>query len=105
MLLYAIVMFAAAAVIMGFARAIYRGRTDLIHEYHQTRVRDHLSYGKAFGKGLFLFSLGSLFSGLFSLLGESHTVISLAIGALLLGFGSGTVCLYRVQKKYNNGLF
>ena len=105
MLLYAIVMFAAAALIMGFARAIYRGRTDLIHEYHRTRVQDHRAYGKAFGKALSLFSLGSFFSGVFSLLGDSHTVISLAIGALLLGFCSSTACLYKVQKKYNNGLF
>ena len=36
MLLYSIILFLAGALVAGLGLAIYRGKTDLIHSYHQT---------------------------------------------------------------------
>ncbi len=36
MLAYSIIMFLGAMILVGMGIAIYRGKTDLIHDYHQT---------------------------------------------------------------------
>ena len=54
MLAYSIIMFLAGALVAGLGLAIYRGKTDLIHSYHQTKVTDPAAYGKAFGKAMFV---------------------------------------------------
>ena len=40
MLLYSILMFAVSALLIVFSILIYRGKTNLIHSYHQTKVKD-----------------------------------------------------------------
>ena len=47
MILYAIIMFLAAVPMGAISIAIYRGKTNLIHDYHQTKVKDKTAYGKA----------------------------------------------------------
>ena len=44
MLLYSIIMFLVAAIFTVLSIAIYRGKTDLIHDYHQTKVTDKAAY-------------------------------------------------------------
>ena len=50
MLVYSIIMFLVAALFTVFGISIYKGKTDLIHDYHQTKVTDKSAYGKDFGK-------------------------------------------------------
>ena len=54
MLLYSIILFLTGALVAGLGLAIYRGKTDLIHSYHQTKVTDPAAYGKSFGKAMFV---------------------------------------------------
>ena len=82
MMTYSILMFAMAASFAVLAVKIYRGKTDLIMEHHQTRVTDLAAYGRAYGKAL-----------------------AVIAGALLAGLGIGVAAILIVQKKYNNGLF
>ena len=64
MILYSIILLivAAAFVVMGIA--IYRGKTDLIHDYHQTKVTDKSAYGKAFGKAMLVIAAIIILAGL-----------------------------------------
>ncbi len=103
MLLYAIIMLLAAGLFAGLGVAVYRGRTDLIHSYHQTQVKDKAAYGKAFGKTLFVFAAAMLLSGVIALL--DTTAAGNAVAVLLCGLVIGTVYIVAVQRKYNGGVF
>lgn len=105
MLLYSIIMFLAALPMGIVSIAIYRGKTDLIHDYHQTKVTDKAAYGKAFGKAMFIVSGALLVSGIISLFGDSEIITMLSIGVLFVGLFIGIACIIAVQKKYNNGIF
>ena len=103
MLIYAIVMFLLAVVFAIIAVQIYKGKTNLIHDYHQTKVKDKAAYGKAFGKAMGILPVSMAVSGLIALVGED--LMLYAVGALLVGLADGVVMILRVQKKFNGGLF
>ena len=101
MLIYSLIMLATAALLMGMGATIYKGKTNLIHDYHQKKVKDKAGYAKAFGKAMGVFSLGPLLSGIIGFFTDSAVVLAV----LFLGFGAGLVCIVRVQRKYNQGVF
>ena len=103
MIVYTIVMFAVAAIFAVLAVLIYKGKTGLIHDYHQTKVTDKDGYGKAFGKAMAVLAAAMALSGAVSLFGEG--VMWIAVAVLLAGFLIGSVAIVRVQKKYNGGMF
>ena len=105
MLLYSIIMFLVAVPMVWISNSIYRGKTDLIHDYHQTKVNDKLAYGKAFGKAMFVVSAALLLSGIIWLLGNSERVAMIAVAVLFGGMIIGIACIIAVQIKYNNGVF
>ena len=102
MLAYSIIMFLIAALFTGLGIAIYRGKTDLIHDYHQTKVTDKAAYGKAFGKAMLVISTVLLLSGIIGLF-ENLTILAVAI--LMIGLVIGIGCIVAVQRKYNKGVF
>ena len=102
MLLYSVIMFLISALTAVLGVAIYNGRTDLIHDYHQTKVTDKTAYGKAFGKAMLVIAAAMLLSGIAGLF-ENLVVIAVAI--LMVGLAIGIGCIVAVQIKYNNGLF
>lgn len=103
MLLYGMIMFAAAVTFAVLAVRIYKGKTELIHDYHQTNVKDKSAYGKAFGKALAVMAVAMALSGGVAFLGEPVAPVSVAV--LLTGLGIGIVAIVRVQKKYNGSIF
>ena len=105
MFIYSFIMFSVSILLFGFSIVIYKGRTDLIHDYHQTKVSDREAYGKAFGKALFTVGLAPLFSGTVALLDKSKTVALVAVVLLALFLVLGISCICSVQKKYNGGIF
>ena len=102
MLAYSIIMFLIAAHFTGLGIAIYRGKTDLIHDYHQTKVTDKAAYGKAFGKAMFVIATALLLSGIIGLFDNSEIF---AVAVLIVGVVVGIGCIVAVQRKYNNGVF
>ena len=102
MLVYSIIMFLIAALFTGLGIAIYRGKTDLIHDYHQTKVTDKAAYGKAFGKAMFVIVIALLLSGVIGLL-DNLAVLSVVV--LIIGLCIGVGCIVAVQRKYNKGVF
>ncbi len=105
MLSYSVIMFLAAALLLGFGVAIYRGRTDLIHQYHQTKVRDRAAYGRAFGKAMLVCALAPLLSGIIGLFADSKPIGMSSVAVLLFGLIIGIARIVSVQRKYNNGVF
>ena len=102
MLVYSIIMFIVATVFMGVSIAIYKGKTDLIHDYHQTKVTDKAAYGKAFAKALLVIAIALLLSGVIGLL-DNLAVLSVVV--LIIGLCIGVGCIVAVQRKYNKGVF
>ena len=102
MALYSIIMFLVAVIFTALGIAIYRGRTDLIHDYHQTKVADKSAYGKAFAKTMFVIAAAMLLS---SIAGLFPSLIKLAILILINGLIIGIGCIVAVQIKYNKGIF
>ena len=102
MLVYTIIMFLVAAAFAAMGIAIYRGKTDLIHDYHQTKVTDKVAYGKAFGKAMFVIAVALLLSGI---IGLFDNFIILADVVLIIGLVIGIGCIVAVQRKYNKGVF
>ena len=102
MLVYSIIMFLVSALFTVLGIAIYKGKTDLIHDYHQTKVTDKSAYGKAFGKAMLLIATVMLLSGI---IGLFEKLLILAVATLIIGFVLGIGCIVAVQKKYNKGVF
>ena len=105
MILYAIIMFLSAVPMGAISIAIYRGKTNLIHDYHQTKVTDKAAYGKAFGKAMLVISSSLLLSGIVSLLGKSRIFATASLVVLFVGLVVGIFGIVAVQKKYNKGIF
>ena len=101
MFLYTAILLAVAVLFFFVGRSIYRGNTDLIHDYHQTRVTDKEAYGKAFGKAMFAMAAAMALSGLLALFVHGF----LPVLVLFLGLSVGIIQIILVQKKYNNGVF
>ena len=96
-------MFSVGLLIGGIGIGIYRGKTDLIHDYHQTKVTDKTAYGKAFGKAMFVMATALFLSGIIGLFGTSDSVAVIAVAVLVFGLLIGISCIIAVQKKYNKG--
>ena len=90
---------------MKISIAIYQGKTNLIHDYHQTKVTDKAAYGKAFGKAMLVVSISLLLSGIIGLFGASEVMAMIAVAVLFVGLFVGIAGIIAVQKKYNNGVF
>jgi len=102
LLLYSIIMFLVAVLFTVLGIAIYKGKTDLIHDYHQTKVTNKSAYGKAFGKAMLVIATVMLLSGI---IGLFKNLLMLAVAILIIGLVVGIGCIVAVQKKYNKGVF
>jgi hypothetical protein len=101
-LVYSIILFVVAVLFTAIGIAIYRGRIDLIHDYHQIRVADKSSYGEAFGKAVLVIAITLLLS---SVIGLFDNCVVLAVMVLIIGLLIGIGSMIAVQKKYNHGVF
>ncbi len=105
MILYSCIVLPVALIIIAASISIYKGKTELIHSYHQTNVTDKASYGRAFGKALSVVGAGIFLSGIIALAGDSDKIILTAVAVMFAGMFAGFFCIYKVQKKYNGGVF
>lgn len=105
MLAYAILMWGIGALFLVLGILLRRGRTDLIHAYHRERVKaeDRAAYGRAFAKGLFVMAGAATLSGGAAVLWPSAMIAALVI--LPAGIAAGGAVLWRVQRRYNGGVF
>ena len=104
MLIFTIIMFAAAALFLALGIAIFNGKTSLIHDYHQKNVKEseQKNYGRAFSKGMFALCITFIVSGTLSSIGKYAKA---AVIALYTGLFISIIIIIKVQKKYNGGIF
>ena len=105
MYLYSCILLPVSVLFAVLSYLIYNGKTELIHDYHQTNVKDKENYGKEFGKSLGVIALGIFLSGIIGLLGDDKFIAMLSVIVLFAGLFAGFFCIYKVQKKYNSGIF
>ena len=108
MIAYSIIMFVAAAPFLALGIAIYKGNTELIHDYHQKNVKEseRTEYGRAIAKGMFVVCVTLLISGIIALFGnKEEPIAAVSLAVLFAGLIASFVVLVKVQKKYNGGLF
>jgi tellurite resistance protein TehA-like permease len=103
MVAYTVILFLVAVIFAVLAVLIFKGKTELIHDYHQTKVEDKAAYGKDFGKALGLMAVTMALSGIIALFGKNAMLVAVAV--LLLGLVISIFAIIRVQKKHNGGMF
>ena len=107
MFVYSIIMFFVAALFLIIGVAVRKGNTKLIHDYHQTNIKDAdlPKYGKDFANGLFTICVTLLISGIIALFGESRSIVFASVTVLFVGIILSIIIFAKVQKKYNGGIF
>ncbi len=107
MIAYTVLMWAIAVLFLLLGTMIYRGKIELIHEYHRTNVKekDRMAYGRAFAKGIFALAFTLILSGAAALLGRPSADVAAALGILFIGLVAALFGLWRVQRRYNGGVF
>lgn len=100
-----IIYFAIAVIFIIVGILIFRGNTDLIHDYHQKNVTDFDGYGKGMGKGIISIGVFFLIGAVIVLAvnGKSGTISGIVVA--LSGFLLSFIYILKVQKKYKGGLF
>ena len=103
MIVYSIILIAVAIVLAVIAIRINKGQTDLIINYHQSRVKpeEKLRYARDFSKGIFCLSSTMLIAGITVLI----TKVLIADIILVAGIIISVVILIRVRNRYNKGVF
>lgn len=101
MIVYAVIMFVMAAIVIAVGGIVYSGKTELIHDYHLARVKDKKAYGRAMGKALALIGIPLIITGVIALFTASALPTLVLIAGLILFL----IPLFIVQKKYNGGAF
>ena len=101
MSIFSIILFLTSLLFIILGIIIYKGKTQLIHSYHQENVTDKVGYGKAMGKSLIIFSSPMLISGVVALFTESALPVIILIVGMILGF----IPIVKVQQRYNGGMF
>ena len=105
MVLYSIIMFLSSIPMIIISVLIYRGKTNLINDYHQTKVTDKAAYGKSFGRAMLVISISLLISGIIGLFGNSKVIGAISVAVLFIGLFIGITWIIAVQIKYNKGIF
>jgi len=105
MVLGAIVFLAVGLLFLVLAYLLYRGKTDLIHSYHQTRVKDKKAYGRAYAKAMGVMAFSMLTGGVLSFFVGEGAMSALIPAIVSAGLVIGLVMIVIIQKKYNQGLF
>ena len=107
MIVYSVILFAVAVLFFILGIAIYQGNTKLIHDYHQTRVKEseRREYGREFAKGMFTICVTLVISGMTALFANNGAIAAASVIVLFAGLIAAIVILAKVQKKYNGGFF
>lgn len=100
-----IIYFAISVIFIIVGILIFRGNTDLIHDYHQKNVKDFGGYGKGMGKGIISIGVFFLIGAVIALAVSSESGTIAGIIVSLSGFVLSIIYILKVQKKYNGGLF
>ena len=101
MLIYALILFAVSILFVGIGIALFRGKTDLIMEHHQTRVTDKTAYARAFSVPMFIIADSMALAGILAL----PDMAWISVGVLLSGLTVSIVWIIGIQMKHDKSIF
>ncbi len=91
-------------LICGFA--IYKGNIGLLHSYHYKNVVDKAGYTRAMGKILMVMPIFIVVGQAINLFSDVHPTIEYIGSAVtLIGVTVCIILLFKIQIKYNGGIF
>ena len=103
MIVYSLIVLAAAVACAVLGRSIRKGNAELINCYRPERVKDKPVYCKKMGSAMYFMAAAMAFSAVINLFGETFAMV--AVGVLFVGQIGSIACLVHVQKKYGGGFF
>ncbi len=95
-----------AVLLVASGLCIRAGHITLLHSYHYARVADREGYCKAMSKPTICMGVPVFLGGCLSLLSSVHPVVEVI--STIITLGGCAVCIawiFKVQYKYNGGLF
>lgn len=84
---------------------ISKGHITLLHSYHYRNVTDREGYCKEIGKAIMFMSIPFLCSAFLTLFASIHIVSVLSTLVLIVGEAAVFIWMFKIQMKYNGGLF
>ncbi len=95
-----------AVLLVTSGLCIRAGHITLLHSYHYARVTDRDGYCKAMSKPTMCMGVPIFLGGCLSLLSSVHPVVEVISTIITLGGCAVCIaCIFKVQYKYNSGLF
>lgn len=106
MLIYSVLLFAAAALFLFAGLRMRKRGCGMIHDYHQTEVRqtDEKAYSKAFERALCVIAFSDAAAGTAALCGGTKTALAVSFAILGAGHLISLVMMGYAQKKYQGRL-
>ena len=105
MILYAVLMFVFAALLLLTGIMTCLGGYDLIYDYALNRVTDLRRYAKANGIALICLCLPLIACGVLMLVQPEIPLALIGLGILVVGIVVDYIFCHRIQTKYNGGMF
>ena len=84
---------------------ISKGHITLLHSYHYRNVTDREGYCKEIGKAIMFMGIPFLCSAFLTLFASIHIVSVLCTLVLIVGEATVFIWMFKIQMKYNGGLF
>lgn len=103
MIVYSLIVLAAAVACAVLGRSIQKGNATLINCYRPERVKDKPVYCKKMGSAMYFMAAAMAISAVINLIGETFAMA--AVGMLFVGQIGSIARLVHVQKKYGGGFF
>ncbi len=100
-----IITVTVAVLLAAAGFVISRGHISLLHSYHYRNVEDRDGYCKAMGKTLMLTGIPTFISSFAVLFPTIHFIEVSGNTILWAGLIVGCVFIFKIQYKYNGGLF
>lgn len=105
MLFYSVFLFGFSALLIMVGALICSGRYELMYDYYISGVTDLKRYTRAHGIATMCMSLPLIACGVLQLVGPEIPVALIGIGVLVVGIIVSYIFFYRIQEKYNGGMF
>jgi len=105
MLFYAICLFVFAALEILTGTLTYLGNTNVIYDYYINSVSDLDGYTKAMGIATACMAAPAIACGVLFLVEPALVCSLVGIGIALLGIIGGFVAFYKIQERFNGGMF
>ena len=105
MLFYAVCLFVFAALELLTGALTYLGNVNVVYDYYISSVTDVEGYTKALGIATAAMAVPAIACGVLFLVEPALVCSLVGIGIAILGIIGGYVAFYKIQERFNGGMF